>query len=72
MSVLVQLIVGEFELIEGDDLLHPLGPLGGGVGVDVDPGRRVGVCLAGHHPAGGVECISIMAEIRTVLIVHIH
>ena len=38
MAVVVQLVVGEFELVEGDDLLHPLGSLGGAVGVDVDPG----------------------------------
>ena len=38
MAVVVQLVVGEFELVEGDDLLHPLGPLGRAVGVDVDPG----------------------------------
>ena len=57
MAVLIQLIVGELELVEGDDLLHPLGALGGGVWVDVDAGRGVGVSLARHHPAARVECV---------------
>ena len=57
MAVLIQLIVGELELVEGDDLLHPLGALGGGVRVDVDAGRGVGVSLARHHPAARVECV---------------
>ncbi len=43
MSVVVQLVVGELELVEGDDLLHPVGAAGGGVGVHVDPaGTREG------------------------------
>ena len=50
MSVLIQLIVGEFELVEGDNLFHPLGPLGRGVRMDVDPRGGVGVGLTGHHP----------------------
>ena len=58
MSVLIQLIVGEFELIEGDNLFHPLGSFGRGVGMDVDPRGGVGVGLAGHHPTRSVECIS--------------
>ena len=57
VPVLVQLVVGQLELVEGDHLLHPLRPLGGRVGVHVDPGRRVGVSLARHHPAARVECI---------------
>ena len=62
MPILIQLVVGEFEFVKGDDLLHPLGPLGGAVGVNVDPGGRVGVGLPGHHPAAGVECISVIEE----------
>ena len=58
MSVLVQLIVGEFELVEGHNLLHPLSSLGRGVRVDVDPRGGVGVGLAGHNPTRSVECIS--------------
>ena len=58
MAVLVQLIVGEFELVEGDHLLHPLGSFRGGVGVDMDARGGVGVGLSSHDPAGSVECIS--------------
>ena len=57
VPVLVQLVVGQLELVEGDHLLHPLRPLGGRVWVHVDPGRGVGVGLARHHPAARVECI---------------
>ena len=28
MAIVVQLVVGELELVEGDHLLHPLGALG--------------------------------------------
>ena len=59
MSVIVQLVVGKLELVEADHLLHPLGALGGGVGVHVDAGRRVGVRLPRHHPARGVEGVPI-------------
>ena len=57
MAVFIQLIVGELELVEGDDLFHPLSALGGRVWVDVDPGRGVWVRLASHNPAAGVECV---------------
>lgn len=57
MAVFIQLIVGELELVEGDDLFHPLSALGGGVWVHVDPGRGVWVRFARHHPAAGVECV---------------
>lgn len=39
MSLIVQLIVGEFEFIEADNLPHPGVPGGQGVRVDVNPGR---------------------------------
>ena len=67
MAVLVQLIVGELQFIEGDDLFHPLSSLSRGVGVDVDPGWGVGVRLARHHPTGGVECISVMDKMDKLL-----
>lgn len=55
MAVIVQQVVGQFELIEGDDLLHPLRPFGRGVRVVVHPAGRGGVGLAGHQPGGAVE-----------------
>ena len=64
MAVVVQLVVGELELVKGDHLLHPLGAFSGTVGVDVDPGGRVGVGLSSHHPAAGVECISVIGKFR--------
>ena len=66
MPIFIQLVVSQFEFIKGDDLLHPLGPLGGAVRVDVDPGGRVGVGLPGHHPAAGMECISVINKSRIV------
>lgn len=55
MPVVIQQIIGQFELIEGNDLLHPLRPFRRGVGVVVHPpgGGRVG--FAGHQPGGAVE-----------------
>ena len=66
VPVLVQLVVGQLELVEGDHLLHPLRPLGGRVWVHVDPGRRVGVGLARHHPAARVECIPGETSLQSV------
>ena len=39
MSIVVKLVIGELEFIEADDLLHPVGAAGGGVGMNVDPGK---------------------------------
>lgn len=39
VAVVVQEVVGQLELVEGHDLPHPLGTLGGGVGVEVDAAR---------------------------------
>ena len=50
MSVLVQVVVGQLELVEGDHLLHPDCPGGRRVGVDVEPAGHVGFCFTGHHP----------------------
>lgn len=57
MAVIVQQVVGQLELIEGDDLLHPLRPFGWRVRVVVHPAGRGGVGLAGHEPGGAVEGI---------------
>lgn len=48
--MLVGDVVGEFELVERDDFLHPLFAGAGGVGVDVHPLRHFRVRFAGHHP----------------------
>lgn len=48
MPVVIQQIVGQFELIEGNDLLHPLRPFGRGVRVVMDSPGGGGVGFAGH------------------------
>ena len=50
MAVLVQRIVGEFELEEGDGLLHPVAPRGRRVGVEVGPAGRLGLRFSCHLP----------------------
>lgn len=55
VAVVVQQVVGEFEFIKRDDLLHPLGAFGRRVRVIVDPARRGGVSFTGNQPRGAVE-----------------
>lgn len=50
MSVLVQRVVGELELQEGDGLLHPVAAAGRRVGVDVGPAGRLRLRLPRHLP----------------------
>ena len=50
MAMLVQGVVGEFELEEGDRLLHPVASQGGRVGVHVCPAGGQGLRLAAHLP----------------------
>lgn len=50
MAVLVQCVVGELELEEGDRLLHPVGPRGRRVGVEVGPAWRLGLRFSCHLP----------------------
>lgn len=54
MSLVVQFIVGELELVEADHLPHPGVPWGQRVRVDVGPRRHRGVCVPCHHPFGAV------------------
>lgn len=55
VAVVVQQVVGEFEFIEGDNLLHPLGAFGRRVRVIVDSARRGGVSFTGNQPRRAVE-----------------
>lgn len=50
MAVLVQRVVGELHLQEGQRLLHPVASWGGGVWVHVCPTRGLGLRLACHLP----------------------
>lgn len=65
MSVVVQQVVGEFEFVEGDDLLHPLGAFGRRVRVVVHPARRGGVRLARHQPRRAVEGVPAGTEVTS-------
>lgn len=58
VSVVVQQVVGEFEFVEGDDLLHPLRAFGRRVRVVVDPTRGGGVGFTRHQPRRTVESVS--------------
>ena len=50
-AVLVGDVVGELELVERDDLLHPLLARRRTVRMDVHPLGHLGVRLARHHPS---------------------
>lgn len=62
MPVVIQQIVGQFELIEGNDLLHPLRSFGRGVRVVMDSPGGGGVGFAGHQPGGTVEGVPAGGE----------
>lgn len=49
-TMLVTYVVCQFQLVEGDHLLHPLLARRRRVGVDVHPLRHLRVCLPSHHP----------------------
>ena len=53
--VLVGDVVGELELVEGDDFLHPLLSGRRAVRVDVHALRHLRVGLAGNHPSAEGE-----------------
>lgn len=56
MSERVQVVVGQFQLLEGDELPHPVRPGGGRVRVNVEPAGHGGLCLAGHRPGSQAQC----------------
>lgn len=62
MSLVVQLVVGEFEFVEADHLSRPGVSGGQGVGVDVRPRRDRGVGVACHHPLRAVVHIPAGGE----------
>jgi len=51
MSEGVKVVVGELELLEGNQLPHPVGSSSGGVGVHVEAAGHGRFCLPGHGPA---------------------
>lgn len=50
VAVVVQLMIGQLQLVEADHLLHPMRSRGRRIRVNVHPGRRKRICLAGDHP----------------------
>ena len=50
MSKGVQVVVGEFELLERDKLAAPVRPGRGGVRMDVEPPGHGGLCLPRYRP----------------------
>lgn len=50
MSKGVQVVVGEFELLKGDELAAPMRPGGGRVRMDVEPPGHRGLCLPRYRP----------------------
>ena len=59
LAVLVQLVVGQLDLLKGDNLLPQLLPRVGRVGVVVEPVGRGRVGLARHQPRGPVVSIAV-------------
>lgn len=55
MPILIQLIVGQLQLVEGHNLLHPIGAGRRRIGMDMYSRRRYGICFASDHPAGAAE-----------------
>ena len=69
--MLVRQVVGQLELVEGDDLLHPLLAGGRAVGVDVHPLGHLGVRLAGHDPPTEKKLLSFDSTPKIFIIVHL-
>lgn len=54
MPLVVQFVVGQFQLVKADHLTHPRLSRSRGVRVDVDPGRHRRVRVPRHHPLRAV------------------
>lgn len=51
MAVVVGEVVCQLQFVERHDLLHPMAPPCGRIGMNVDSRRHRRVCLARHRPA---------------------
>lgn len=51
----VQVVVCELQLLEGDELPHPVGPSGRRIRVDIEPSWHGGLGLPCHHPANRAD-----------------
>lgn len=59
MSVIVQLIVREFQLVEGNRLLHPVGSVRRAIGMYVDSGGWDRICSTSNYPGAAVKRVSV-------------
>lgn len=57
MAVVIQQVIGQLQLVERHDLLHPLGTLSRRIRVVVHSARCGRVGLASHQPGGAMEGI---------------
>lgn len=53
MSERIEVVVGELELLEGNQLPHPVGTSSRGVGMNVQPPGHGRLCFPRHRPAWG-------------------
>lgn len=59
MAIVIHQIVGEFELVKGNNLPHPLASLGWRIRVEVNPSRCSRIRLACYQPGRAMEGIPI-------------
>lgn len=57
MAIVIQQVIGELQLVERHNLLHPLCALSWRIRVVVHSARCGRICLAGHQPGGAMESI---------------
>lgn len=50
MPVLIQCVVGELQLLEGDGFFHPVAARSWGIGVDIGTTRQLGLCFSSNFP----------------------
>lgn len=48
MSKRIEVVVGEFEFLEGDELSHPVRACGWRVRMHIEPAGHCGFCLSCH------------------------
>lgn len=54
VTIVVQLVVCQFDFVEGNDLFHPVTAASRRVRVDVDTGWSDCICFSGHNPGRAV------------------
>jgi len=72
VSVVVHQVVGQLQLVERDDVLHPLGATLRRARVHVDAAGQVRVRLARDHPARAVEGVAVALVVEGHEVHHEH